>query len=142
MIPQRQFGNDPALAILRETLAAEQPGASRQALQAASDNIRERFLGGESVVALVQLRARVIDELLVHLWRAHANYCAGVASLVAVGGYGRGELHPCSDVDIMLLLPEELPESCEPPGTIDTAIPPTTSSPTSRAVLAGYETFR
>ncbi len=114
MIPKTQSGDDTAIAILRDTLASNEPGASRTALQAASENIRERFVNGESVVDLVLLRARVIDELLVHLWRTHANYCAGVAGLVAVGGYGRGELHPCSDVDVMLLLPEDLPESCEP----------------------------
>ncbi|MEJ2128012.1 MAG: [protein-PII] uridylyltransferase [Woeseiaceae bacterium] len=114
MIPRRKTGDDQAITALRDALTVDQPGASRKALQAASDSLRERFLAGESVVDLVLLRARIIDELLVHLWRTHANYCAGVASLVAVGGYGRGELHPCSDVDIMLLLPEDLPESCEP----------------------------
>jgi [protein-PII] uridylyltransferase len=109
----RSFADDPAMAILRESLQEDQPGASRRALENASDNIRDRFLAGESVVDLVHLRAAVMDELLVHLWRAHADSCTSVACLVAVGGYGRGELHPSSDVDIMLLLPEDLPDSCE-----------------------------
>jgi len=108
------FADDAALVILHEALAAESPGGSRAALDLASDNIKERFVAGESVVDLVHLRAAVIDHLLVHLWHRYANYCAGVASLVAVGGYGRGELHPSSDIDIMLLLPDDLPESCEP----------------------------
>ncbi len=108
------FADDAALVILRTALADDSPGSSRVALDLASANIKERFIAGESVVDLVHLRAAVIDHLLVHLWRRHANYCAGVASLVAVGGYGRGELHPSSDVDIMLLLPDNLPESCEP----------------------------
>jgi len=106
--------DDTALAILRTALADDKPGGSRKALELASEDIRERFEAGESVSDLVHLRAAVIDHLLVHLWRTHANYCEGVACLVAVGGYGRGELHPCSDIDVMLLLPDDLPESCEP----------------------------
>ncbi len=108
------YTDDTALVILREALADDSASNSRAALESASDNIKERFLAGESVVNLVHLRAAVIDHLLVYLWRRHANYCAGVASLVAVGGYGRGELHPHSDVDIMILLPDDLPESVEP----------------------------
>jgi [protein-PII] uridylyltransferase len=108
------FTDDAALVILRDALADESAGNSRVALNAASDNIKERFLAGESVVNLVHLRAAVVDELLIYLWRRNANYCADVACLVAVGGYGRGELHPSSDVDIMILLPDDLPESVEP----------------------------
>ncbi len=113
-MPQAKFDDDEALVMLRDELAAAGPGSSRRALETASDNIRERFLAGESVVDLVHLRAAVIDELLVHLWRNNASYCSTVASLVAVGGYGRGELHPNSDVDILVLVPDDLPESCEP----------------------------
>ena len=82
--------NDPALVVFRETLSA----GSRTALAAADDNLRARFIAGESVVDLVHLRAAVVDQLLLHLWRMHASECAESAALVAVGGYGRGELHP------------------------------------------------
>jgi [protein-PII] uridylyltransferase len=108
------FANDAAIALLQTHLGSNAPGASRTALDAASANIEERFLAGESVVELVHLRAVVVDQLLLQLWHTHASHCSTVASLVAVGGYGRGELHPCSDVDIMLLLPDDLPENCEP----------------------------
>jgi [protein-PII] uridylyltransferase len=108
------FADDAAVIILNDALASGSPHSSRTGLELASANIKERFIAGESVVTLVHLRAAVIDQLLVHLWRKNANYCAGVAALIAVGGYGRGELHPSSDVDIMLLLPDDLPESCEP----------------------------
>ena len=107
------FADDAAVTLLRERLADSSTGGSRQALEAASENIRERFLAGESVVSLVHLRATVIDELLIHLWRQHAGSCTDVATLVAVGGYGRAELHPHSDIDIMLLLPDTLPADGE-----------------------------
>jgi [protein-PII] uridylyltransferase len=83
----------------------------RAALAAADEDLKQRFLAGESVVALVHDRASAVDEILADLWRSVAGELADQVALVAVGGYGRGELHPCSDVDIMLLLPEALESS-------------------------------
>ena len=86
-------------------------GEIRESLAAASEDLKERFLAGEPVVDLVRARARVIDEQLVELFRRHLADSG--AALVAVGGYGRGELHPCSDVDVMVLLPDVLPDGTE-----------------------------
>ena len=108
--------DDPARTAFDEALRAN-PGAvagHREALRAASDNLAERFLAGESATALVRLRAAIIDRLLIRLWQQHAPGLDERVALVAVGGYGRGELHPHSDVDIMLLLPANLDPETEP----------------------------
>ena len=85
----------------------------RESLAAAGADLRARFEAGESVVDLVHARAAFIDEILLELWQEHIE-SLGYA-LVAVGGYGRGELHPCSDVDVMLLLPDEVAAGSEEP---------------------------
>ncbi len=74
----------------------------RDAIQQVDDALEYRFLNGESVVSLVTHRAAFIDQMLIHAWQHCAPGINDIA-LIAVGGYGRGELHPRSDIDIMLL---------------------------------------
>lgn len=83
----------------------------RESLEASGEDLRARFLAGDSVVDLVHSRAGLIDDVLTGLWREHIEPLG--AALVAVGGYGRGELHPYSDVDILLLLPDALPDNAD-----------------------------
>ncbi len=52
-------------------------------------------------------RAAMIDGVLQAIWQKFCAEHASGISLLAVGGYGRGELHPASDVDILILLKED-----------------------------------
>lgn len=50
--------------------------------------------------------ARLTDDMLQQIW--HASGIPNDIALLAVGGYGRGELFPHSDVDVLVLLPNHL----------------------------------
>ena len=107
--------SDPAIVALDEALgrAGNTVSDLRQALGHASDDLIARFDDGQPVTDLVRLRASLVDRVLLCLWREHAGPLHDSAAMVAVGGYGRGELHPCSDVDIMLLVGNKLPADGE-----------------------------
>jgi len=76
----------------------------RKVLKAADKALHQAFIDGEGASVLVHSRAKIIDYLLVKIWDLHGLQTLRTAALVAVGGYGRGELHPGSDIDLMLLL--------------------------------------
>src|SRR6202012_1008698 len=82
------------------------PQAYREVLDRGTELLKERFLADEPVEDLVRDRARLVDVALQSAWSRHAGRFARELALVAVGGYGRGELHPSSDIDIMVLLPK------------------------------------
>ena len=82
------------------------PVTFRQVLDQGSELLKDRFVADEPIEDLVRDRARLVDVALRAAWVSHAGKFTGDLGLVAVGGYGRGELHPSSDNDIMVLLPK------------------------------------
>ncbi len=67
------------------------------------DHFRESRPTAPAAATLVRALSRLVDETLVALWN-RTEMPPGTA-LLAVGGYGRGELFPHSDVDVLVLLP-------------------------------------
>src|SRR5215472_5821763 len=98
----------PLLAGLPDRLAAggRDPAAWRALLREAHEELKARFFAEEPIEELVHARAALIDAVLREAWRTHCAHVCPAWALVAVGGYGRGELHPCSDVDVLLLAPQ------------------------------------
>jgi len=71
-------------------------------LCAQKEVIRAAFSEGVRIDYVLGARALVIDRVLDALW-SEAGLDDSPLGLFAVGGYGRGELHPESDVDILIL---------------------------------------
>ncbi len=66
-------------------------------------DLQRRFPEELSPARLVHAHRALVDRVLQNVWRGMGM--EGHGALVAAGGYGRGELFPHSDVDLLLLLP-------------------------------------
>jgi len=95
----------------RVAAAGHTAEAYAQILREGQAELRRRFEAEEPVENLVRARAQLLDAVLHEAWRTRLPNHDTDWSLVAVGGYGRGELHPCSDVDILILVPRTLDEA-------------------------------
>jgi len=80
----------------------------RNALSAAQNHFNNRFHEGEEVHTLVNESARFADLILHYAWNQF-EWDKDI-SLIAVGGYGRGELHPHSDIDLLILMRRDRPQ--------------------------------
>ena len=69
--------------------------------------LREQFEQGIGAPALIRGRSWQVDQVLVRAWSRCMGPAAEQLALVAVGGYGRSELMPGSDVDLLILLPDD-----------------------------------
>jgi [protein-PII] uridylyltransferase len=68
-------------------------------------------LGTGKITGLVLGRATLVDTLLRHIWQLMELHNEKNLALVAVGGYGRGQLQPHSDIDLLLLSKKTLSKS-------------------------------
>ena len=97
--------------------------AYRTALKQANNAIGKLFTDGAPATELVAWQSTATDALLSHLWNhTLPEHSRESLALIAVGGYGRAELHPHSDIDILILCATQYREADEEIGKFVTAL--------------------
>ena len=79
--------------------------ALRAEIKANQQRLQQNYEQNNDAWALLRERSAFVDAALVQLWTSF-DFPSSLA-LAAVGGYGRGELFPSSDIDLLILLPRE-----------------------------------
>jgi [protein-PII] uridylyltransferase len=77
----------------------------RDSLRVARRALQEAYLARPNPPRYLRAHAKLVDGNLRRIWRM-LELPPGLA-LVAVGGYGRAELYPKSDIDLLILLPQQ-----------------------------------
>ncbi|KKN98063.1 hypothetical protein LCGC14_0152630, partial [marine sediment metagenome] len=98
---------DPGQFQAELALKSSPIGAFKKAIRHADCVLQSRFEDGRDIRQLIHERAWVTDQILQQAWaRLDCAQDPGIA-LLAVGGYGRGELHPHSDIDLLILVRDD-----------------------------------
>ena len=79
----------------------------KDAVTAIDSGLKGIYQSGCDVNTVVYGRSSLIDQIIDAIYSHLFKDMDQEIALIAVGGYGRGELHPRSDIDLMILLKEE-----------------------------------
>jgi [protein-PII] uridylyltransferase len=102
------------LAFTAETSDSDRIACCKAFLREAMADLRSRHDHGASGLEIERGRAAIIDILILRLFDHAIELYArkkgptpAAVSMIALGGYGRGELAPWSDIDVMFLYPSK-----------------------------------
>jgi [protein-PII] uridylyltransferase len=78
--------------------------AFKELIKRQNEELKQLFNPHQSIAHLLSSKADFIDQILMAAWQHFLTANASELALCAVGGYGRRELFPYSDIDILILL--------------------------------------
>ncbi len=105
-----------ALTKSASTLAFAETGSLqqfKQLLKQKDTELRQKFNPHKSVSKLLKNKSDFIDHILSSCWQHFLGAHASQLSLCAIGGYGRRELFPYSDIDIVVLVDPDDTSACQ-----------------------------
>ena len=79
----------------------------KHAVTTIDEDLKKVYQNGCDVNTIVYGRSWLIDQIIYTIYSHLFKDINQEIALIAVGGYGRGELHPRSDIDLMILLRED-----------------------------------
>ena len=99
--------NESASAAAQPLITPDIIKLLKDAVLAIDEGLKQLYQNGCDVNTIVYGRADLIDQLISAIYGYLFKDLDQEIALIAVGGYGRGELHPKSDIDLMILLRDE-----------------------------------
>jgi len=99
---QSEFETGTAAKPQSEDLSPE-PAGARSGETPAEREIREVFFASRDAAAALEQRTQLVESIVRERW----SWMPPGIALAAVGGFGRRELFPFSDVDLLIVIPDD-----------------------------------
>ena len=105
--------HNSATELLRDKNGAQLTSAVKEHLSRCEKDLRAEHLSLRLGAPVCRSYTAVIDDILKNIYAGKSITAGAPTALVAIGGYGRGELNIRSDIDLMLLYGKKLTPGIE-----------------------------